>query len=121
MGSAVSEAETAMEHRLTNTGTRLNFRVLYKAVPSSGLAITCPFAISSDLPPEPVCAAIRGNKAVYVKRFEGQERIEFPIQGFAADTNHHDFRIEKRPWRRCADQVGSPVGAGATVVDSHSQ
>ena len=96
------KAEMRMEHRLTNTGREPiatsvynhNFLVLDHASPGPEFELTFPFAVTSDRPPDAAAAAIRGNKAVYLKRLENQERVSFPVQGFGADARDHDFRIE---------------------------
>jgi hypothetical protein len=94
--------EMVMSHRLANTG-RLpirtnvynhNFLVLDGLPPGPGYAITVPYEIRSSRPPDPKFAEIRGNRIVYAKNLEDQERVVIPMQGFGAESRDYDFRIE---------------------------
>jgi hypothetical protein len=44
--------------------------------------ITMPFKVRTDRPPEKKLADIRGNRIIFVKQLENQERVFFLIEGF---------------------------------------
>jgi hypothetical protein len=94
--------EMVISHRLTNTG-RLpiktnvynhNFLVLDKLPPGPDYTITVPYEIKSTRPPDPKFAEVRGNRIVYAKNLEDQERVSIPMQGFGTEAKDYDFRIE---------------------------
>jgi hypothetical protein len=97
-------AEMVLEHSLKNTGRTAinttvydhNFLVLDRAAPGPGVEISFPFDIKTPRPPDGTMAEIRGNKIVYTKRLEGEDRVTFPIQGFGADAKDYDIRIEQK-------------------------
>jgi hypothetical protein len=75
--------EMLIEHSLKNVGTRAihtsvydhNFLVLDKRPTDAGFAITFPFAISSNHPPEKENAELRKNQIVYLKTLAGEDRV----------------------------------------------
>lgn len=96
--------ELLIEHALRNTGrqpiqTRQynhNFLVLDDVPTSQDFVITVPFAVKTTTPPDPQFAAIEGNKVLYKKRLENEDRVFFGFQDFGADPKDYDVRIENR-------------------------
>jgi hypothetical protein len=94
--------ELVIEHSLRNTGKvalqtnqyNHNFLVLDGAATGPGFTITLPFQIQTAKPPDPKDAEIRGNKIVYLRTLEGQERVTFGIQGFGKEPKDYDVRVE---------------------------
>jgi hypothetical protein len=94
--------ELVIEHTLRNTGKlslqtnqyNHNFLVLDRATTGPGFTITVPFQIQPTRPPDPKDAEIRGNKIVYLRTLEGQDRVTFGIQGFGKDPKDYDVRVE---------------------------
>jgi hypothetical protein len=105
--------ELVIEHSLRNTGrlriqTRQynhNFLVLDNSPTGPDFTITVPFQIKTPDAVDPQLAALEGNRIVYKKKLENQDRIYFGIQGFGPDPKDYDIRIENRA-----------VGAGVRVT-----
>jgi hypothetical protein len=101
---AGNEPEMVLEHSLKNIGqspiaTNVydhNFLVLDRLPPGPGVEISFPFDIKTSRPPDAAMAEVRGNKIVYLKRLENEDRVTFPIQGFGSDAKDYDIRIEQR-------------------------
>jgi hypothetical protein len=99
-----NKAEMVMEHSLRNTGklpiaTNVydhNFLVLDKLAPGPDYSITVPFELKPARPPNAGVAEIHGNRAVYVKALENQDRVSFGLQGYGPDAKDYDFRIENQ-------------------------
>ncbi len=91
-----------LEHSLKNTGTRAirttvynhNFLVLDNQPPGAPLAITVPFQIQAQRPPNKELAEIRGNRIVYLKTLEGQDVVTTPLEGFSDSPKDSEIRIE---------------------------
>jgi hypothetical protein len=96
------QAEMVLEHSLKNTGTRAirttvynhNFLVLDNQPPGAPLAITVPFQIQTQRPPNKELAEIRGNRIVYLKTLEGQDVVTTPLEGFSDSPKDSEIRIE---------------------------
>jgi hypothetical protein len=100
--------ELVIEHSLKNIGrlaiqTRQynhNFLVLDGAATGPDFVITVPFQIQTRPgkgAPDAEFAAVEGNKIVYRKKLEGQDRATVNgIQGYAADAKDYDIRIENK-------------------------
>jgi hypothetical protein len=96
--------ELVIEHSLQNTGRvpldanqyNHNFLVLDRAPTGPEFTISATFQIQATRPPDPKLAEIRGNRIVYLKRLEGEERVTFGIQGFDKEPKAYDFRVESR-------------------------
>ena len=94
--------EMVLEHSLKNTGTRPvrttvynhNFLVLDNQPPGAPLAITVPFQIQTQRPPNKDLAEIRGNQIVYLKTMEGRDVVTSPLQGFSDSPKDSEIRIE---------------------------
>ena len=56
--------------------------------------IIMPFQVRTDRPPDKELAQIRGNRIMFVKQLENQERVFFPIEGFGNTAGDYDVRIE---------------------------
>jgi hypothetical protein len=86
-----------IEHSLKNTGSRAihtsvydhNFLVLDKQPTNAGFAITFPFNVTANPPPDKALAEIEKNKLLYRKTLTGEDRVYFSIEGFSPD----DYRI----------------------------
>jgi hypothetical protein len=99
---ATDKPEMLIEHSLKNVGTRAihtsvydhNFLVLDKRPTDAGFAITFPFAISSNHPPEKENAELRKNQIVYLKTLAGEDRVYTSIQGFGSSAADYNIRIE---------------------------
>ena len=99
---APDRADMTMEHSLWNTGrvpitTPLynhNFLVMDGMGPGPYYSITVPFEIKPARPVDPAWVSISGNRAVYQKTLENQDRVAFGLQGFGADAKDYDVRIE---------------------------
>jgi hypothetical protein len=95
-------AEMVLAHSLRNTGSRPirttvynhNFLVLDNQPPGAALAITVPFQIQTDRPPNQELAEIRGNRIVYLKTLEGRDVVTMPLQGFGDSPKDNQIRIE---------------------------
>lgn len=93
-----------IEHSLRNTGRKPvdtnvynhNFLRIDGASPGPDYAVTMPFEIQSNRPPNPDFAAIHGNRIVYLKTLVNQDRVTTPIQGFHEKAADYDIRIENR-------------------------
>jgi len=104
--------EMVLEHRLKNTGTRPirttvynhNFLVLDGQPPGAPLAITVPFQIQTQRPPNKELAEIRGNRIVYLKTMGGQDLATAPLEGFNDSPADNEIRIEN-----------SKLGAGMKI------
>jgi hypothetical protein len=96
------KAEMVLEHSLKNTGTRPirttvynhNFLVLDNQPPGAPLAITVPFQIQTQRPPNKELAEIRGNRIVYLKTLEGRDVVTTPLEGFSDSPQDNEIRIE---------------------------
>lgn len=96
--------EMTISHSLKNTGSKPidttvynhNFLRIDGAAPGPDYTITVPFAIQSSRPPNADFAEIRGNRILYKKLLENQDRVAAPMQGFGADAKDFDIRIENK-------------------------
>ena len=101
---APGRPELTIAHSLTNIGGlpiqtsqyNHNFLVLDGAATGPDFLITVPFPIQTTRPPDPAFAEIRGNTIAYVKMFEGEDMVSFPLQGFGSEAKDYDIRIENR-------------------------
>jgi hypothetical protein len=108
--------EMVLEHSLKNTGRRTirstvynhNFLVLDKQPPGPDFTIEVPFQIKSPRPPSRDLAEIRGNRIVYLKVLQNEDRVETPVEGFGDSPKDNEIRIENRK-----------VGAGMTIHGDH--
>ncbi len=99
-----NKAEMVMEHSLRNTGklpiaTNVydhNFLVLDHLGPGPDYSITVPFEIKPPRAPAVDVVKIEGNRAVYAKAVENQDRVSFGLQGFGSDAKDYDIHIENR-------------------------
>ena len=97
-----SRPELVIEHSLTNIGSRPietsqynhNFLTLDGATTGLGFLIRVPFQIETTSPPDPAYAEIRGNEIAYLKLFEDQDRVSFPIEGYSNQASDYDILVE---------------------------
>jgi hypothetical protein len=110
---AADKPEMRIEHNFRNTGTRAihstvynhNFLVLDHRPTDAGYALSLPFTISSNHPPEAGLAEFRGNQIVFLKKLEGEDRVYTTIEGFSNRPDDYRIRIEN-----------SNVKAGMTIT-----
>jgi hypothetical protein len=99
--------ELVIEHSLKNIGrlpiqTRQynhNFLVLDGGATGPDFVITVPFQIIAGGRgggPDPQLAAVEGNRIVYRKKLEGEDRVTVNVQGYSADPKDYDIRIENK-------------------------
>lgn len=101
---AADRPQLILEHSLRNTGrlpiqTRQynhNFLVLDNAATGPDFVVEVPFAIKTANPPDGRLAAIEGNRIVYRKLLEDQDRVSFGVQGYGSDVKDYDVRVENR-------------------------
>jgi hypothetical protein len=114
---ATDKPQMTVEHSLKNTGTKLiagtvyshNFLTLDHKPIGSGYTITFPYELKVTRPPNADVAEVRGNKIVYKKTLEGQDRGGVQFTGNSTtDPKDNAFTIE------------SPaLGAGMRVQGDH--
>jgi hypothetical protein len=114
--------EMVIEHQLKNTGTRPiqsnvynhNFLVLDSQPPGPDFEITFPFQLEATRGPTEGLGAIRGNRLVYLKPLEGEERMTTTLRGFGSSASDYDIRVENRKvgagFRVRADRPLSNIG-----------
>ena len=99
---AGGKPEMALEHSLTNTGTKKiessvynhNFLVLDGHAPSPDFRLVFPFELRSGGGPKPELAEIHGRELTYRKKLEGRESVAISLEGFGATAPDYDIRIE---------------------------
>lgn len=99
---AKDKPEMVLEHSLKNTGRRAiegsaydhNFLVLDQQAPGPDFTITLPFEIRTNRPPDKELATIRGNRIVYLKKLENEDRVSADLQGFSDSPRDYDIRID---------------------------
>jgi hypothetical protein len=102
-----------MDHRLTNTGKRAiasdvynhNFLVLDGQPPGPDYLLMMPFAIKTARAPDPLLAAVRGDRVEYRKALEEKETVYAELQGFGPTATDYRFTIENKK-----------VGAGVRIT-----
>lgn len=105
--------QLVIEHILKNTGAHRietsmynhNFLVLDKQAPGPDLVTTTPYTIRPRRPPTKDLGEIRGNKLIYLKPLEGQDRMTASLSGFGNEVKDYDFRVENHK-----------VGAGVRIT-----
>ena len=109
-----NQPEMIIEHTLKNIGkqpiqTRQynhNFLVLDQAATGPDFVIEVPFQIKAQSGPEAGFAAIEGNRIVYKKKLEGQDRVTVNgMTGYGPDAKDYDVKIESKA-----------IGAGVRVT-----
>jgi hypothetical protein len=96
--------ELAIEHTMTNTGTRAiktsvydhNFLVLDGLPIGPDLSVKVAYAIKSTRALDPQSAETTGSEFHYLKKVEGENRVSGGLQGFGEKASDYDFRIENR-------------------------
>jgi len=99
---AGGKPEMALEHSLTNTGTKKiessvynhNFLVLDGHAPSPDFRLVFPFELRSGGGPKPELAEIHGRELTYRKKLEGRESVAISLEGFGATAADYDIRIQ---------------------------
>jgi hypothetical protein len=99
---AKGKPEMVIEHTLANTGRRAietqvydhNFLALDKMPPGPDFSIVLPFELKGGRAPEQGVGAIQGNRIVYLKQLQGEDRMTAAIEGFGATAKDYDIRVE---------------------------
>jgi cytochrome c5 len=99
---AKDKPEMRIEHSFRNTGRLAidtdvydhNFLRIDGEAPGPDYTIATPFEIKSNRPPNKDFAEIRGNRIVYLKSLENQDRVATAIQGFGSQASDYDVRVD---------------------------
>jgi hypothetical protein len=95
-------SQMRIEHMLTNTGTRPLISNVYdhnflNLGPGNGdVVVTLPYAITPDIAPNPDLARVEANRIVFMRPFEGDERVAFLISGFGDKPGDYDILTQNR-------------------------
>ena len=99
--------QMTLEHTVKNTGARQiqttvydhNFLVLDNQAPGPDFDITFPFQLQARQAPNKDLGEIRGNRIVYLKTLEKQERMTTNVTGFSDSPKDYDIRVENKKVR----------------------
>ncbi len=99
---ADGKPEMTLQHRLKNTGSKPidtnvynhNFTRVDGEGPGPDYSVIVPHEIQSQRPPAADAAALQGNKFVYLKPVDINDRVSSSLGGFQSGQGAYDFRIE---------------------------
>jgi hypothetical protein len=108
-----NRAELEISHTFRNTGKRAissrvynhNFLVIDGQAPGPDFAISVPFEIKTQRPPDSGLAEVRGKQVTYRKTLEGTDRVMTSIDGFGTNASDYDIRV-----------INTKSGAGVEVT-----
>ncbi len=117
------KSELVIEHRLKNTGklpikSKLydhNFLTMDGIQVGSTYSISVPYKIEPKRLPDAKFAKIDGSTAEYVADLQGQDRVQFGLEGFSADPKDYDFRILNNAAKLQVRMVGDRPLVGASL------
>lgn len=112
-----------IEHRLRNTGKLPirskvydhNFLTMDGLGVGSAYSIQVPYKIESKRLPDAKFARIDGSTAEYVADLQGQDRVQFGLEGFSAEAKDYDFRIVNKAAKLQVRMVGDRPLVGASL------
>lgn len=110
---AKGKPEMTISHSLKNTGSKEiktnlynhNFLTLDQSATGPDDAITLPFEVKTNRPPNKDLAEVRGKEIVYLKTLKDHDTVAMPVEGFSAEAKDYDIRIENKK-----------LGAGMRIV-----
>ena len=112
-----------IEHRLLNTGKLSikskvydhNFLTIDGLGVGSAYSIQVPYKIEPKRLPDAKFARIDGSTAEYIADLQGQDRVQFGLEGFSADPKDYDFRLVNKAAKVQVHMVGDRPLVGASL------
>jgi hypothetical protein len=112
-----------IEHHLKNTGklplkSKLydhNFLTMDGLSVGTAYSITVPYKLDPKRLPDVRFARVDGSTAVYVADLQGQDRVQFGLEGYSADAKDYDFRIVNKAAKVQVRIVGDRPLVGASL------
>ena len=81
----------------------------------SAYSIHVPYKIEAKRLPDAKFARIDGATAEYVADLQGQDRVQFGLEGYSADARDYDFRIVNKAAKVQVRMVGDRPLVGASL------
>jgi hypothetical protein len=91
--------EMAIEHVLTNTGTKPIETAVYchnflsLSPGNENVALTAPFNLEAGKPLQPDAASVNGKTLKYLRAVKEGESVTSPFTGFGASASDYDFKV----------------------------